>query len=77
MKKDEALRQAKLQYLQSVQGIAAHPAYWSPFIMMGKTDEVHIQPKGNPMAWGIGIGLLVLLGIGGLVFSMRKNKEVA
>ena len=33
--KAEALRQAKLDYLQNAKGLAAHPAFWSPFIQLG------------------------------------------
>ena len=45
MKKDEALRQAKMEYFENAKGILAHPAFWSPFIMMGKTDAVYIKTK--------------------------------
>ncbi|MEO1051737.1 MAG: CHAT domain-containing tetratricopeptide repeat protein [Bacteroidota bacterium] len=71
MQKDEALRQAKLQYIKSAHGFTAHPAYWAPFIMIGKTDPVEIKQKSNPMAWGIGIGVFALLMIGGFMLRRR------
>ncbi|MFK7799589.1 MAG: tetratricopeptide repeat protein [Aureispira sp.] len=73
MKKDEALRQAKIQYMQQSEGILAHPALWSSFIMMGNTAPVHIKKKGNPLAWGIGIGALALLALGGLVHRKKAG----
>lgn len=73
MKKDEALRQAKLQYMRSAEGILAHPAFWSPFIVMGNTDAVEIRRKGNPTAWSLGLGMIALLSIGGLVVIKRRT----
>jgi CHAT domain-containing protein len=74
MKKDEALRQAKIQYMKSAKGVLAHPAFWSPFIMMGKTDAVTIKTKGGGVPWAIGatLGLLVL---GGGFVMRRRRKE--
>ncbi|MCP4442918.1 MAG: tetratricopeptide repeat protein [Aureispira sp.] len=79
MKKDEALRQAKLQYMKSAKGIAAHPAFWSPFIMMGNTEPVSIKKKGlDTLPWIIGTGGLLLLVLGGLAIrKYRQKKEVA
>jgi hypothetical protein len=73
MMKDEALRQAKLQYMKTAKGVMAHPAFWSPFIMMGKTNPLYIQRKGNPIDWAIGIGVLALLGICGLAYRKRAT----
>ena len=71
LKKDEALRQAKLQYIQSAKGTSAPPASWAPFIMIGKIDPIEIQRKSNSMAWVIGLGVLALLGIRGVM--LRKK----
>ncbi len=73
MKKDEALRQAKLDFIQSAEGIQKHPAFWSPFIMMGKTDAINIKKKGEVNAWVIGFGLLAVLLIGGVVLRRRMG----
>jgi len=72
MKKDEALRQAKMQYMKSAKGVLAHPAFWSPFIMMGNTDAMRIERKGNGMYWWIGGGLVVLV-VGGFVMTDANN----
>lgn len=62
--KAEALRQAKLDYLQRSKGISAHPAYWSAFVQMGDSRAVVLKQKGGGWWWlllasatAVGIGL--------------------
>lgn len=77
MNKDAALSKAKLDYIQSAKGIAAHPAFWSAFVLMGNENPVSISKKGgfNWLGWGLGIGALVFFV---LAFGLRKSrKEVA
>jgi len=69
---DEALRQAKLDYIQSAKGITAHPAFWSPFIQIGKTEPVAIKTKGRLWPWLLGGGIVLLLGLG--VALVRRNR---
>jgi len=76
MRKDVALQKAKLTYIQKAKGVAAHPAYWSPFIQIGKTQAIHIKEKGGYWPWLIGGGLVVLFLMGGFALSRRK-KETA
>jgi CHAT domain-containing protein len=77
VKKDEALRQAKIQYMKSAKGVLAHPAFWSPFILMGNTQPVSIKRKGAAMPWLIGgAGAVGLLALGGFMMS-RRRKEIA
>lgn len=45
MSKDEALRQAKLTYLELTSGIAGHPVYWSPFIQLGEQRAIELSTK--------------------------------
>jgi CHAT domain-containing protein len=74
MSVDEALQQAKLHYLSTTTGIAAHPAFWSPFIQIGKTTPIALKTKGLPSwIWMVGGGVLLLLG--GLVW--RRKRAVA
>ena len=60
--------------MKSAKGVLAHPAFWSPFIMMGKTEAVYIKTKGGATPWLIGAAVAVLVLGGG--FMMRR-KEVA
>ena len=67
-----SLRLSKQQYMQSAQGIMAHPAFWSPFIMIGKTDAVYIKRKGDlPREL---FGLFDLVGLSGGIIMKRKRK---
>lgn len=71
MSKAEALRQAKLSYLEEVDGIWSHPAFWSPFIQMGNSTPIYIAPKRSYGIWlapVIGIFVLFLL-----VFLFRRR----
>lgn len=54
MRKDEALRQAKLKHMKLASSILAHPAFWSPFIQMRNTEPLSISKKGNSNVWWIG-----------------------
>ena len=69
--KDEELRQAKIKYLQNTQGIAAHPAFWSPFIQLGNNTPVQLQKKTNWWLWGSMVVLVGMLGTG--LFLCRKR----
>ncbi|MCP4441099.1 MAG: CHAT domain-containing protein [Aureispira sp.] len=63
MSKDEALRQAKLNYIKNAKGTIAHPAFWSPFVQLGDNRPMTIATKGNNYITWIGgsLGLLVFL----------------
>lgn len=74
MEKDEALRQAKIDYLNTYDGPAAHPAFWACFIQLGDNRPLKIQQKGSfdfPWIW-VGCGLLVLAA-GGLLMRRRRG----
>lgn len=64
-RKSDALRHAKLSYLEQAQGIAAHPAFWAPFVLMGSDDPVHLKQKNANgwlvWLWPAGAVLLLLL----------------
>lgn len=73
--KDEALRLSKIDYIQKASHFTAHPFLWSPYILIGDTDEVPALQKQNAWMW-IGGGIVVLLLSGGLLFSfLRKEKQ--
>jgi CHAT domain-containing protein len=72
--KSTALRQAKLNYIEHADGIAAHPAFWSPFIQLGDNRPIQIGTKGGLLKWFVGIFLLlVILGVG--FYFLKKNKK--
>jgi CHAT domain-containing protein len=73
--KDEALRLAKLDYMESSKGIATHPFFWASLISVGDTNPLTLQGKGSNYGWIIG-GLCLVL-IGGLMWRKgSQQKEV-
>jgi CHAT domain-containing protein len=77
--KSAALRQAKLDYISNADGLGAHPAFWSPFILIGDDAPVKLQRKGggNWLLWiGIGVGALLLVGLG-FGMTRKRTKETA
>jgi CHAT domain-containing protein/gamma-glutamylcyclotransferase (GGCT)/AIG2-like uncharacterized protein YtfP len=67
LSKSQALRQAKLDYLEQAQNLQAHPFYWGGMVLMGKDGKVEIQQANSQrnllftVAAVILIGLLLLL----------------
>ena len=70
--KDEAIRQAKLTYLENNHGVAAHPALWACFVQVGDYTSIKIKPAINWPLYG-GIGLL-LLSLSILLFFKLKDR---
>jgi hypothetical protein len=60
MPKDEALQQAKLQYLKNAEGRMLSPKYWAGLIVMGDLSPVKLGSKlSYPGYWILG-GVLIL-----------------
>ena len=50
--KSEALRMAKLRYLDKNEGsILAHPYYWAGFVINGNTEPLSINIVSYPWGW--------------------------
>lgn len=75
MNKAEALRQAKLTYLKRAERIAAHPAFWSPFIQLGARTPVQLSTPINLWLYGGVLIGLVVLAIG--IVRLKSKKEMA
>ena len=75
MKTGKALRYSKIQYIKSAEGIAAHPAFGSPFIQIGNTQPIQIKSKSNVSLWIIS-GLVVVVLLFGFII-IRRKKELA
>ena len=71
--KDEAMRIAKLNYLENAEGLSTHPFFWASFINLG--DYQPIQLKRQWQWWQL-IGLLFIATVLGCYFYNRK-REVA
>jgi CHAT domain-containing protein/tetratricopeptide (TPR) repeat protein len=70
MPKDQALRKAKLDYIDRSDGITADPYFWAGFIHIG--DQAPIRFVTN--RWMIILILIGLLSASGLIWFLRKRK---
>ncbi len=68
--KDEALRNAKLSYLEHADPLRAHPANWATFIFMGDNKPISTPPDWKMLLF---TALPILL-IMGLVLWLMKNR---
>ena len=75
MEIDEALQEAKLQYLQEADQLSAHPYLWSGYVSIGSTDAliVHVFGKVYQLITALfGLGLILFL-----IFRFRKRRKRA
>lgn len=71
MDKTTGLQQAKLYYLEQAKGLAAHPFFWSSFVLMGNPQPITIDSLSNYSYW---YWILCILGLGSvLVYVFKKN----
>ncbi len=68
--KDEALRNAKLEYLSASRGRVLHPQYWAGLIIMGDSAPVELHGSGG--GWWMVLLVLAVL-IGGIVFYRTRK----
>ncbi len=66
--KSEALRKAKLKYLETTDDeLLKHPYYWAAFVVSGDISPIS---NNNTLWWVVGIGVVTLLLIG---FYLKKR----
>jgi len=69
--KSEALRRAKLLYLQNNPGWKAHPRFWAAFVLIGEDQPLY--PKPFPRwGWALGAALVLLVGF---EWTRRRKKR--
>ncbi len=74
--KAQALQQAKLDYIDAVNHpVAAHPAFWSPFILIGDEAPISLESKASYpwLWWVIGAGVIILLAF--FLFLIKKQSS--
>jgi CHAT domain-containing protein len=74
MTKDEALRQAKLSYLEQAGGRALAPQFWAGLVVMGDTGPVALNASRTLAWWWSGGGVLAILFLLGLIYRRRHKK---
>lgn len=71
---DQALRDAKLAYLEKNQGRVLAPVYWSGLVLMGNPQVIDLKEKSAPpVCWILGVIILSLTGAG--IFTLVKNQK--
>lgn len=72
MAKDEALRKAKISYLQnSSNSTSIDPYYWAAITLFGDTGELDLGEGSNWWKWMGGIGLLTAIAF--LVYYLKRR----
>jgi CHAT domain-containing protein len=69
--KDEAMRNAKMIYLEGAKDITAHPFFWASFINLGDCKPIELKKNWT---WGQ-IGLILLPIVLILGFFIQRKKE--
>ncbi len=73
--KSEALRAAKLAYIDESSNVEAHPYYWSSFILVGNDSKISLM--GSKMSdntiWNWLLGVILILGT--IFFKYFLNKK--
>ena len=67
--KDDALRTAKLRYLEESDQLSAHPAYWAAFAPIGDMSPINAEDDGQKWLWLALCAISLIIGIG---VAMRK-----
>ncbi|MEM1220200.1 MAG: CHAT domain-containing protein, partial [Bacteroidota bacterium] len=72
--KSEALRLAKLDYAQSFDPVAGHPAFWSHLVLFGDTSPLFPEKANLWLIGGLLAGIMALVGV--LIYR-RQNRYSA
>ena len=78
MSKPEALRQAKLTYLEQSDQISGHPAFWASFISIGNPDPIRYGfPSWVWITIGVGGTVLLSMLVAMLIGKRRRKRKNA
>ncbi|MEP7257265.1 MAG: CHAT domain-containing protein, partial [Flavitalea sp.] len=72
MRKNDALRQAKLTYLKESQGRLLAPAYWAGLVLMGDTSPIQLTPSKKSTGLII-VSLLILCFASACYFFLSRK----
>jgi CHAT domain-containing protein len=73
--KDEALRQAKLSYIQQSDGRMLAPQYWAGLVLIGEQTPVGLEKKTKWMWWGVGLMLIAVVAV--MAGKSKEQKNAA
>ncbi len=69
--KDDAMRNAKISYLQNNKGFTAHPFFWAPFVCIGNQQPIPLEYTPHTWKWWV----LSAAAMAFLVLLVFKNKS--
>ncbi len=73
LEKDEAIRQAKQNYLKTFPQEYAHPFLWAAFVQVGSYESITIASKNS---WGLwGYYLLGIVGVFSIILLLYKRSK--
>jgi CHAT domain-containing protein len=72
--KDEALRQAKLNYLQNSDQLKAHPHFWAAYVNIGDTTPLNMSKSIRYLWLYIGLSTLFIIGILFVIIKKRNRR---
>jgi CHAT domain-containing protein len=72
MRKDDALRKAKLDFIKHNSQEKSLPYFWANMILIGHPEPVEFTGKPR-LGWWIGLGVILCF-VSWLVFSRRRKK---
>lgn len=72
---DEALRLAKLDYLQRAEGRVLAPVYWSGLILMGQPGTIALKENKRTIWWILGGTVMALAPV--LLYRRRRSRNAA
>ncbi|MEL6559662.1 MAG: CHAT domain-containing tetratricopeptide repeat protein [Bacteroidota bacterium] len=73
--KNVALRNAKLDYLANHEGLAAHPYYWSQFVLTGNTRQLGTTVTSYRTSYLVIGGLMLCFLVGFVTMSRMKRMK--
>ena len=72
LKKDAALRQAKLRFLEQADAVKGSPFYWAGMVSIGDPKPIRISSRRRAHIWFAVVGLVFIFGISLWRLSGRK-----
>ena len=73
LRKDDALRRAKLDYLKQADAVKSNPFYWAGFVSIGNTHPILIRVHKNYPSWVL-MGIIASIGLVILFWRIRTKK---
>jgi len=74
MPKDEALKKAKLSFLNNTNDLGAHPANWAAFIALGNNEPIELP--GATFKWYYWFILIVIIGASIMVYRNIPSGKI-